>query len=177
MNSTSLVLADVRLTADDFVAVNFRLWRVRPRIRLSAWLLGTAGLLLVGSLGLELAQTGAVQDWSTVALLGVALGYGAFRVGLVRYQLRRGYAQDPAGQEPITFTLTNQGLRGQSTLGNFFREWAGVRRAVWVGSRWLLLYPTETACYYLDLNRLRAPATAADVAYLLTQHQIRQQRV
>jgi hypothetical protein len=175
MKSTPILLTGVQLTADEFVAVNFRLWRARPRTRLNHWILGAAVVLLGVSVGLDVYSNGRLTQPSTLILLAVAVAYALLRFGLVRYQLRRGYARNQALQQPTDFTLTNTEIIGRNTLGQFSGKWALIRRAVWVQPHWLLLYPTEAACYYLDLRRLQAPATAADVAALLERHQIAQQ--
>lgn len=177
MKSTPIVLPGVQLSADEFVAVNFRLWKARPATRRNHWLLGAAVALLAVSVGLEVYQHGGVQNWSGVAFLAVAVLYGLLRMALVRYQLRRGYARNTALQHPIDFTLTDTEITGRSSLGQFSGQWSLIRRAVWVRPDWLLLYPTEAACYYLDMRRLQAPATTSDVARLLTHHQILQQQV
>ena len=175
MKPTSLTLTGVQLTADEFVAVNFRLWRARPRTRLNHWILGAAVLLLAVSVGLDVYANGRLTQPATLVPLAVAVLYACLRFGLVRYQLRRGYVRNQALQQPTDFTLTNAEIIGRNTLGQFSGKWALIRRAVWVQPHWLLLYPTEAACYYLDLRRLQAPATAAEVAALLERHQIAQQ--
>ena len=177
MKPPSYHLPGVHMTADDYVAVNFRLWRARPRTRFNHWLLAAAVLLLGVSEGLEVWQYDRPQTTSTLAFLAVAILYGLFRFSLVRYQLRRGYARNTAAQHPTDFTLTDSEIIGRSEVGQFSGHWRLIRRAVWVGSDWFLLYPTEAACYYLDLRRLQPPATPADVAALLERHQIPQQRL
>lgn len=172
-----LHLAAVRMSEADYVAVNFRLWQARPATRRNHWLLGAAVLLLTISIGLDVWEHGRLETWSTLLFLGVAVAYAALRVGLVRYQLRRGYARNPAAQAPADYTLAADALRGQSADGRFATPWARLKRTVWVGPHWLLLYPTEAACYYLDMRRLQAPATAAEVAQFLDHQQIPQQRL
>ncbi|NVO30449.1 hypothetical protein [Hymenobacter lapidiphilus] len=167
----------VRLSADEFVAVNFRLWRTQPATRRLYWLLGAALLLLTGSVGLDFWQHGRLSSPFTLVFLGVGVAYGVLRLALVRWQLRRGYARQTVLQQPLDFTLTTTEIIGRGAMGQFPGQWGLIRRAMWVGPDWLLLYPTEAACYYLDLRRLQAPATRADVAQLLAQHQIRQQQV
>ncbi|RFP65200.1 hypothetical protein D0N36_10060 [Hymenobacter lapidiphilus] len=167
----------MRLSADEFVAVNFRLWRARPATRRLYWLLGAALLLLNLSVGLDLWQNGRLGSPFTLVFLGVGVAYGLLRLALVRWQLRRGYQRQQALQQPVDFTLTATEIIGRSALGKFPGQWKLIRRAVWVGPDWLLLYPTAAACYYLDMRCLQAPATAADVARLLERHQIRQQRI
>ncbi|NVO86515.1 hypothetical protein [Hymenobacter terrestris] len=170
-------LPAVRLSADEFVAVNLRLWRARPATRRLYWLLSAALLLLTISVGLDFWQNGRLGSPFTLMFLGVGLAYGVLRLVLVRWQLRRGYLRQQALQHPVDFTLGATEIIGRSTLGKFSGQWKLIRRAVWVGSDWLLLYPTTAACYYLDMRRLQAPATAADVARLLEHHQIQQQRI
>ncbi|GGG36659.1 hypothetical protein [Hymenobacter glacieicola] len=176
-NLPALVLPNVRMTAEDYVTVNFRLWRARPATRRAQWILVAAIALLALSVGLEVRELGRIQNWSTVAFLTVAGLYAAFRLALVRYQLRRGYSRNPAAQEPVDFTLSLAEVRGCSNQGTFTSSWSRVKRAVWVQPNWLLLYPSEAACYYLDLRRLQAPATPADIEQLLARHQIALQRV
>ncbi|GAB3227451.1 hypothetical protein GCM10027346_10820 [Hymenobacter seoulensis] len=169
-----LRLPGVHLSAEEYVRLNFRLWRAQPKTRINQWLLGAAVLLLAVSVGLDLWQHGRLLRPSTLAFLGVAVAYALFRAGLVRYQLRRAYAQNASMQNPIDFELTAEGLRGTSSLGNFTSRWPQLRRAVWVRPEWLLLYPSEAACYYLDLRCLQAPATPADIEKLLTRQQVPQ---
>ncbi|WP_156108984.1 hypothetical protein [Hymenobacter sp. APR13] len=167
-----LLLPGVQMTADEFVTVNFRLWRQRPRTRFNHWLLGLAVLLLAGSVALDICRTGHISNQSTVVFLAVAVLYALVRMQLVRYQLRRGYARNTGLHAPISFELDAERLRGRSADGHFEARWQVLRRAVWVHPDWLLLYPTEAACYYLDLRRLQAPATPEQVLALLLQHQI-----
>ncbi|WP_045690183.1 hypothetical protein [Hymenobacter sp. AT01-02] len=172
-----IILSGVQLSANEFVAVNFRLWRARPRTRLNHWILGAAVGLLALRVGLEVYQNGQFPSSSSLIFLAVAVLYALLRFGLVRYQLRRGYARNTAAHQPTDFTLTDTEISGRNTLGQFSGKWSLIRWAVWVQPDWLLLYPTETACYYLNMRCLQAPATPAMVAQLLTQHHIAQRRV
>ncbi len=155
------------MTADEFVAVNFRLWRKRPRTKLNHGLLGLALLLLGISVALDVVRTGYVSNWSTVAVLAVGVLYGLFRMQLVRYQLRRGYVKNTALHIPVDFSFDAEMLRSQSTDGCFEARWHTVRRAVWVRPDWLLLYPTEVACYYVDLRRVQTPNTPEQLLSLV----------
>lgn len=167
----SLRFSRVTMSAAAFVDVNFRLWRAAPATRRNHWILGVGLALLTASLVIELLDTrGRITTWSTPVLLAVGVAYGLLRAALVRRQLRRGYVQNTALQQPADFTLTDEELRCNSPTGEFRTEWHTLRRAVRVGPDWLLLYPTQAACYYLDLRRLEAPATPAAVETLLTQH-------
>ncbi|MBO0360048.1 hypothetical protein J0X19_18960 [Hymenobacter sp. BT186] len=166
-SATPLLVSGVTMTADEFVAANFRLWQKRPRTKLNHWLLGVALLLLGVSVALDVMQTGYVSNWSTVAVLAVGVLYGLFRMQLVRYQLRRGYAKNTVLQVPVAFTFDAEMLRGQSTDGRFEVRWRTLRRAVWVQPNWLLLYPTEAACYYVDLRRVQVPGTPEQLLSLV----------
>lgn len=157
------------MTADEFVAVNFQLWQKRPRTKLNHWLLGLALLLLGVSVALEVVRTGRISNWSTVAVLAVGVLYGLLRMQLVRYQLRRGYDKNTVLRVPVDFTFDAEMLRGQSTDGRFEARWRTLRRAVWVQPNWLLLYPTEAACYYVDLRRVQAPGTPEQLLVLLKE--------
>jgi len=155
------------MTADEFVAVNFRLWLRQPATRRNHWILGAALVLLGVSAGLAMLQAGRVSSWSSVIFLAVGVLYGLLHGGLVRYQLRRGYSRNPALREPISFTFDADGLRDDSATGRCEVRWDKLRRAAWVRPHWLLLYPTETGCFYVDLRQLQAPATPNDLGALL----------
>jgi len=160
----------VTMSADAFVAVNFRLWRAAPATRRNHWILGVGLALLTTSLVIELLNThGRVATWSTPVLLAVGVAYGLLRAALVRWQLRRGYARNTVLQQPADFTFTEEELQGSSAAGEFQTPWSTLQRAVHVGD-WLLLYPTQAACYYLDLQRLALPATAPQAMEALRQH-------
>lgn len=172
-----LQVPHVTMSASEYVAVNTRLWRKRPRTWLNDGLLAMAVVVLGSSLVLNwLNPYPRPTDRGTVLLLVVALGYALGRKALVRWQLRRGYVANVGLQAPIDFFFTSDELRGHSTLGKFSSVWATVRRAVQVGD-WLLLYPTQSACYYVDTRLLAAPATPADLWQLLETHHIPLQRL
>ncbi len=166
----------VRLTAAEYVAVNFRLWWHAAATRRNHWLLGLALALLAASVAVQLWRRapGAAFEWSSPVLLGVGLAYGALRPLLVRRVLRRTYLGSGALQTPLDYELTAEALHGRSARGQFAAPWPGLRRAVWVRPDWLLLYPTDAACYYLDLRRLPAGLSAHDVAELLARHGVPQ---
>lgn len=166
----------VRPTAGEYVAVNFRLWWRAAATRRNHWLLGLALALLAASVALQLrgrASNGSFA-WSSPVLLAVGLAYGALRPLLVRRLLRRTYRRSEAMQVPIDYELTAEEIRGRSALGHFAVPWPALRRAVWVRPDWLLLYPTDAACYYLDLRRLPAGFSVGDTAQLLAQHRVAQ---
>ena len=172
-------LPGVLISADEYVAVNFRLWRRAPATRRNHWLLGVALVLLAASVGAQLlgrAPDGAFA-WSSPVLLAVGLAYGALRPLLVLRLLRRTYNGSKAMHTPIDYELTAAALCGQSALGRFEVPWTSLRQATWAQPDWLLLYPVETACYYLDLRRLPAPTAPADVAALLVEHRVPQAKV
>ncbi len=164
-----LLAPGVVMTADEFVAVNFRLWRKQRRTLFNYLLLGAALALLGMSVALDIAANKQVTNWGTASVLVVGLLYGLLRMQLVRYQLRRGYAKNTGLREPTNFTFDTQMLWGQSTNSHFEAPWSIMRRAAWVQPNWLLLYPTETACYYVDLRRLQAPSTPEQLLALVRE--------
>ena len=173
--ATPLHLPHVQLTADDYVALNFRLWQARLATRRTFWLLGAAAVLLLVSVGLDVARHGTVSNRATLAFLAVAGLYVLFRRQLTRYLLRRGFRPQP----PVGYTLTPTEIQVRSGQRQSLLSWEQLREAVWVGANWLLLLPQAPAgsCYYLDVRRLEAPAAAADVAALLTQRGVPQHRL
>jgi len=173
MATTSPLLAPgVTMTADEFVAVNFQLWLRQPASRRNHWILGTALMLLAVGVGLDIIRTGHISSWNTPAFLGVGVLYGLLRTSLVRYQLRRGYSRNSALREPISFSFDANMLRGHGATGRFGISWNKVRRAVWVRPNWLLLYPDETGCFYVDLRQLQVPATPDGLLTLVRDQQI-----
>ncbi|MGI4887013.1 MAG: hypothetical protein ACRYFR_18805 [Janthinobacterium lividum] len=170
---------DVLISANEYVAVNLRLWWRAPATRRNHWLLGVALALLAASVGAQLlgrAPDGAFA-WSSPVLLAVGLAYGALRPLLVLRLLLRTYSGSEAMHTPIDYELTAAALCGRSELGQFEVPWTSLRRATWVRPDWLLLYPAEAACYYLDLRRLPAPTAPDDVAALLAEHRVPQKKV
>ena len=167
---TPLRLPHVLMTADEYVAVNYYLWNRQSTTRRNRWLLVAALGLLAVSAGLQLwrNQFRGFSSWLVPASLGVGVLYGVGRDALTRYFLRRGYTQNAALHQPVDYELATDGLRSRTAAGRYLAPWPTLRRAVRVGD-WLLLYPTAAACYYLDLRRLAAPATAAQVVETLRQ--------
>lgn len=175
MKSPPITLSATSLTTDDYVAVNFRLWQVQAATRGIRWRLGLLILLLSLSIGLDFLQNGRLDYVFVVIILGVLVVCVVFLPLLTRYQLRRGYARNPLPIPGMSYLLTDAEVMQQSPLGDFSVPWPKIQRAVWVGTDWLLLYPNEVGSYYLDMRCLQPPATAADVAALLTRHGIAQQ--
>lgn len=137
-----LLFSQVTMSADEYVAVNYTLWRQRPATRRNNWILIVALGLLGISLVLQLRQDGwQVTSWSAPSFLVVGLLYGLLRAWLVRRMLRRGYQQNKVLQEPVDFTLTPEEIIGRSGLGQFSGKLASISRAVLVQPDWLLLYP------------------------------------
>lgn len=162
----------VTMTADEYVAVNYRLWGQQPRTRRVTWLLNVAILLLTISFGLGIWQW--VQNpttdvfWGFLPAWGLALLYAWWRSWQVKRQLRRGYAQNAALREPIDYEFNADSIITRSAAGEFVTRWKKLRYAVHVGN-WLLLYPQQAACYYVDLRRLTEPAKPRDLEALLDE--------
>lgn len=170
--------SQVTMTADEYVAVNFRLWRRQPATRRNHWILLVALLCLAFSLLVNLRQANwQITSWSTPAFLAVGLLYALLRPWLVRRMLRQGYAKNTVLQEPVDYTLSADEIRGRSGLGQFSGKWTDIRRAVLVQPDWLLLYPNEAACYYLDLRQLQAPTLPSHLEELLAAHKSKVRRV
>lgn len=160
------------MTADEYVAVNFRLWKKRPRTLFNHLLLGMAILLLSVGVYQDITRSGYVTNWSGVVFLAVAVLYAGVRMAIVRYELRRGYAKNTGLHHPINFTFDLETLCGSSADGRFEARWRTLRRAVWVRPNWLLLYPTEAACYYVDLRQIQAPNTPEHLLALVRDAKI-----
>jgi hypothetical protein len=93
------------MTADEFVAVNFQLWKKRPRTLFNHLLLGMAILLLSVGVYRDVTRFKQVTEWGSVVFLLVAILYAGVRMAVVRYELRRGYTKNTGLHQPITFTL------------------------------------------------------------------------
>lgn len=160
------------MTADEFVAVNFRLWKKRPRTLFNHLLLGMAILLLSVGVYRDVTRFKQVTEWGSVVFLLVAILYAGVRMAIVRYELRRGYTKNTGLHQPITFTFGADTLSGNSASGHFEARWNTIRRAVWVKPNWLLLYPTEAACYYVDLRRVQTPDAPEQLLALVREAEI-----
>ncbi|UOQ74606.1 hypothetical protein [Hymenobacter cellulosilyticus] len=124
-----------------------------------------------------------VQRWAAVVVSGLAGGlwFGpGYRVtwlvlvtlftvlGLAHqwWEYRRAYRQDPVRQRPTSFVVEQAGVHvTQNGMQRFF-SWAGFYSVQPVGN-WLLLYTSPEHCYYLNLDLVQPPATAAQVLALL----------
>ncbi|PJJ59178.1 hypothetical protein [Hymenobacter chitinivorans] len=172
----SITLRPVTLSPADYVSINYRLWNQRMSTRRSNWLLGGALTLLAISVVYTLGQNSwQLTSWTNPVLLAAGLAFLVGRGQFVRWLLRRGYEKSRAGlSRSMVYTLLPNELQGQSELVQFSLHWSAIRKAVWVEPHWLLLYPTEAACYYLDLRCLPAPTSLADVRELLMAQAIAQ---
>lgn len=167
------------MPAAEFVAVNYRLWQQAPATRRTTWLVRLAFLMLSVSLLLNLyqhQQTGTPLAQTTPVFLGVALLYAWWRPWQVKRLLRQGYRANPVLQQPTTYHFDAAGFAGESPAGRFAARWDTIRRVVRVGD-WLLLYPSATACNYVDLRRIVAPGTPAELVRLLAARSIAVQQL
>ncbi|MCB2377706.1 hypothetical protein LGH70_08945 [Hymenobacter sp. BT635] len=175
----SITLLPVSLSKADYVAINHRMWNQRLGTRRSNWLLvGALALLTIGTVYTLVRNSGQLTSWTNPALLLVGIVFLVGRAQFVRWLMRRGYEKSRAQlSRSIVYTLRPNELRGQSELVQFSVQWSAIKKAAWVKPHWLLLYPSEAACYYLDLRCLPAAATAADIEQILAAQQIPQQQV
>ncbi|UOQ74605.1 hypothetical protein [Hymenobacter cellulosilyticus] len=173
----SITFLPVTLSENDYLTINYGLWNKRLGTRRSNWLLGGGLTLLAIGFVLTLHQNHwRLSSWTTPVLLMVGFLFLVGRASVVRWLMRRGYKKSHAAlSRPTVYTLTPDEFQGQSELVQFSLQWSAIKKAVWVQPHWLLLYPTEVACYYLDLRCLPAPATTADIRQILAAHQIPQQ--
>jgi len=165
----------VTMTAAEYVAVNYQLWSQQPRTRRVTWLLYVSILLLTISFGLGIWQwvrnPGSDIFWGFLPAWGLALVYAWWRSWRVKRQLRQGYTKNTALQQPIDYQFNTDNITSRSEAGEFVTRWEKLRYAVHVGD-WLLLYPQQMACYYVDLRRLVAPATPENLEELLDEKDV-----
>ena len=166
MPTYPLVVEGSTISADEFVALQYRLWRQQQRIRLNGWIIGGWVLLMAGFLVRDLVAYGGLAEYYTPAAIAFGVVALLVRGPLARRQFRRYYARTPALASATRFELSPEGLRGQGQLSSMQNRWASFTQARLLGS-WLLLYVSEASYYYLDLRRLLPPATPADVLALL----------
>lgn len=128
------------------------------------WIKGA--LVLAGSFGASFV-TGSGLGF---ILFGVAM----VGVGLLHqhWEYRRAFRQQQARPVPEAFELTETGLRLHYPAGTIFHAWDSLYRIREIGD-WLLFYPDMEFCYYLDLRRLPALLTAADVRALIQWRDMR----
>ncbi|GGF19484.1 hypothetical protein [Hymenobacter cavernae] len=165
----------VTMTADEYVAVNYQLWGRQPRTRRVTWLLYVSILLLTISFGLGIWQwahhPATEVFWGFLPAWGLALVYAWWRSWQVKRQFRQGYTKNTALQQPIDYQFSDENIISRSAAGEFVIRWQKLRYAVHVGD-WLLLYPQQLACYYVDLRRLVAPATPDSLEDLLDEKDV-----
>ncbi|MBC6988465.1 MULTISPECIES: hypothetical protein [Hymenobacter] len=158
------------MSADEYVAVNYELWRRQPRTRRLNWLLYIALVLLTISLVLGIWQyvrnSAAEISWGFVPVWALAVAFAIWRPWQVKQLLRRGYAQNAGLHQPIDYQFDTKSIKGSSVAGTFETRWKALHHAVCVGD-WLLLYPSQVACYYVDTRRVIGPATPDDLLELV----------
>lgn len=81
-------------------------------------------------------------------------------------QFRNNYRNFPAFAEGATHTLTETdvSLASASTMSK--QPWAPFYKEAMLVDQWIVLYASPITGYLLDLRKLMAPATLADVAVL-----------
>jgi len=163
------------MTADEYVAINYQLWSRQPRTRRVTWLLYVSILLLTISFGLGIWQwvrhPATEVFWGFLPAWGLALVYAWWRQWNTKRRLRQGYVQNTALHKPVDYMFDTDAIISRSAAGQFIIRWQTLRHAVYVGD-WLLLYPRQLACYYVDLRRLVAPATPDDLEDLLDEKEV-----
>jgi hypothetical protein len=163
------------MTADEYVTVNYQLWGRQPRTRRVTWLLFVSIALLTISFGLGIWQRLRNPEtdifWGFLPAWGLALAYAWWRQWQVKRGLRQGYAKNTALRQPVDYLFDTGAIIGRSAAGEFSIRWQTLHHAVRVND-WLLLYPKQLACYYVDLRRLIAPATTDSLLELLDEKEI-----
>ncbi|UOQ55359.1 hypothetical protein [Hymenobacter cellulosivorans] len=126
-----------------------------------------------------------VQRWAAVVVSGLAgglwFGPGHWVTWLVLVTLftvlglahqwwdyRRAYRQGPVRQRPTSFLVEPPGVHVTQDGTQRFFSWAELYSVQIVGS-WVLLYTSVEHCYYLNLELVQPPATAAQVLGLLPE--------
>ncbi|MCB2377707.1 hypothetical protein LGH70_08950 [Hymenobacter sp. BT635] len=104
----------------------------------------------------------------SVSWLGWALLITIFMLlGLLHqwWEYRQAYRQGPDKQLPTSFVADTHGIHITQNGRRFYRwnEFYSIQAV----QHWLLLYTSVEHCYYLDLNQIEPPATAADLLALL----------
>ncbi|MBD2715567.1 hypothetical protein KBK19_11015 [Microvirga sp. STR05] len=94
-------------------------------------------------------------------------------IGLLyqRYEYRKAFRQSPTAGLNTRFEVLETGIivehEGRFTTF-LWREFYRIRHI----ESWVLLYPNQEFCYYLDLRNVQPPATASQVLNLLTKHKL-----
>ena len=118
----------------------------------------------VGALFLPGELKGKIRFFGVIVVIGL-LGT-AFSLLHQRWEYWRAFKQQRARPQPESLEFSEAGLRLHYPLGTVFHPWDSLCRIREMGD-WLLLYPDMEFCYYLNLQRLPEPLTAADVRALI----------
>ena len=171
----AIVAHRVVVPAADYAYVNSRLISAFPTTKsLRRWavILAVIGVIAIPLNIWEHAPNSYNNALIFSVLLTICLTYLFFGNALIRRRFLHNYAKEQIPARYSTdYTFTTDGLSGHNELGDFTVKWAGIQRADLLG-HWLLLYPTSRSCYWVDLNLLEPPASAADLQSLLATHRI-----
>ncbi|RTQ46209.1 hypothetical protein EJV47_22000 [Hymenobacter gummosus] len=143
-------------------------WRFTLKTKPSMWLVVFPLLSIV-----SLVRGAVAGDAQPTANPGLALLQlvGIAAVLLIPYQMWRTYRRAPLLSGFNRYEFNADGLLLQNDVQQSQLAWVALLRFHRFG-RWILLLSGEQVGVYIDLDRVQAPHTAADVLRLLEQHGI-----
>lgn len=163
-----LVFDKSPLTLDEFISINWKYlrksrksWFVIPIFLLIVFTINSCNII-VGTRGFENART-------SDAFLPIGL-YALF-FGFLYYTFVKGFKKNyfntPDLLDGLSYTLSNDSISVQGNIVNSIQPWpVSFKRAIKIG-KWILLSSSGTAAYFLNIEKLAAPATLTDVKELL----------
>lgn len=101
--------------------------------------------------------------WSLAMML---LFFGFLYYSFVR-GFKKNYYNTPALAEGLTYMLSEESIITEGESTNSRQPWSSSFKQVVKIGKWMLLSSSGTTAYFLDTEKLIAPATLADVQELL----------
>ena len=170
----TLVFDKSPLTLQEFTSLNWKYlrktrksWFIIPTFLLVVFSINSCNIL-VGTNGYEESK---ISDafWP----LGIFLLFFGFLYYSFVKESKKSYFSTPALAEGLAHTLSEESITIHGNSMNGIQGWAvSFKQAVKIG-KWILLSSSGTTAYFLDTEKLVAPATITDVGELLLRKGIK----
>ncbi|MBD2715565.1 YcxB family protein [Microvirga sp. STR05] len=157
----ALIVADVRVSEDEYVAISTRMHQ-RQR-----WI--TLALTVVLLLCMLWSDGGLTDLTSILTTAGLLVLLVALTWWLGRRKFRKQYRSTASLQHPVTYTLSADGITSQSALGQALISWTSIQ-AIRPLDRWFVVTLSTGVSFPIDSRCVQPPYTATDLATILAQN-------
>jgi hypothetical protein len=159
----SIVFEKSPLSLQEYSAINWKIvWKTRWQRFI--FILLVPAIIFVSALRNPAPRLPIYLQLLPAIIMPVALAIWIYLP--FRKQFKLNYQNFPAFAEGATHTLTESDVYLVSTSTLSKQPWAPFYKKALLIDQWIVLYASATTGYFLDLRKLVAPATLADVEAL-----------